>query len=94
MREITVQIFEIQKDGVPPKEDYENNIGRIAFLHDGSIYQGWELSADKSKALGANAGEIYWEASEDVVLDKFGGVTHWILFPESLTRLQMYKDSQ
>jgi hypothetical protein len=68
--ELTVRIHAIAEDGLP---DMDRLVGRVAFLFDGCIVSGWPLN-----------GEL-WEADSDVGHGRpFGGVTHWIEFPEAL----------
>lgn len=81
MRSINVELHEIAIDGLP---EYHNpaDIGRIAFLHDGSIYSGWPLAPDDN-------GDIYWELSSGFGgSQRFYGVTHWLHFPDRVWNLE------
>lgn len=88
MREITVRLHEISVDGPPnlPSDTQGGDpslIGRVAFLFDGEIVGGWPLSE-----MDGN-GYPLWEADSDVGKGgKFGGVTHWVEFPQPLWELE------
>ena len=82
MKEITVRVYSIERDGLPPKDGkrdpddeypglHESLVGRIGFIWDGVVFMGWPLDAKGER----------WEASEDCVHGNFSGVTHWIEFP-------------
>lgn len=76
MREMTIKVHEIATDGLP---DMQALTGRVAFLWDGNIVNGWPLHVN-----GRN-GSAYtgrWEANSDVGHSgPFEGVTHWVEFP-------------
>jgi hypothetical protein len=73
MKEITVKVHEIATDGLP---DVDRLTGRVAFLFDGCIVDGWPLP------------DGTWEADSDVGrAGVFAGVTHWVEFPIPLWEL-------
>jgi ankyrin repeat protein len=74
MKEYTIKVHEISKDGLPDMDYYMDDdalIGRVAFIHNGAIVTGWPVD-----------GEEAWET--DKVVGKRGlfyHVTHWVEFP-------------
>lgn len=77
MREITVKVHEVATDGLP---DMEALVGRVALIFDGCIVSGWPVDFGDTEGGGRG-----WEADRDVGNHlRFGGVTHWVEFPEAL----------
>jgi hypothetical protein len=92
MKHLTIRIHAIAVDGLP---DADMEPGRVAFIYDGCILTGWPLIPDRLRAEGSGvgplvadyhaAGDTLWEAESDTGrAQPFGGVTHWVEFPESL----------
>ncbi|AOZ64627.1 hypothetical protein SEA_CHUBSTER_76 [Arthrobacter phage Chubster] len=87
----TFKLYEIAKHGLPDMDDAEL-AGRVAFIFDGCAVSGWPLSPpveflDVYQRAGWPS-EILWEADSDVGRSgPFSGVTHWLEFPEPLSRL-------
>lgn len=70
-----VIIHAIAEDGLP---DMDSMTGRVAFIFNGCIVSGWPLRSKED-------GFTLWEGDSDVARRvDFGGVTHWIEFPEPL----------
>lgn len=82
-----VIVHEIATDGLPNMEELT---GRVAFIFDGCIVSGWPLDVEEHSHIYDNYGwdgseGALWEANSDVGHTRpFGGVTHWIEFPEPL----------
>lgn len=84
-REITVTVHEIAVDGLPNLDGDGDLVCRIALLFDGCIVSGWPLGHGPNHDQGYSG---LWEADGDVGHHRpFGGVTHWVEFPEPLHRL-------
>ena len=88
MKELTVKLMSIEKDGLPPTEmkSYgqalkDEYVGQVGFLWDGNIYSGWSLYPEHSNDKGE------WEESE--FGHRLSGVTHWIHFSEPFVTLEM-----
>jgi hypothetical protein len=84
VRELTVKLYEIEKHGLPPRDEdgdlLEEYVGRVAFLWDGNLVNGWALDRDDDE----DADELpLWEPSEIGEGRSFAGVTHWLHFPEA-----------
>lgn len=78
--QVTITIHKIAEDGYP---DMNALVGRVAFIWDGNVVNGWPLrvnSNDNSPFTGE------WEAADDKLssVEAFAGVTHWIEFPEPI----------
>lgn len=75
-----INIFEIEKDGLP---DMDKLVGRVAFIFDGAIISGWPLYNIHLK-YPENNHPVYgmdcWEASEDVCKGVFAGVKKYVVF--------------
>jgi|GEM_PF-4602500 len=95
MQTLNVTLYEIAKDGLPDKENFP--IGRVAFLWDGNIVNGWPILPEEDILRDEQfKGMPYvWECDSDstssgIVAKNgkdgmlFAGVTHWLLFPEPL----------
>jgi hypothetical protein len=73
-----MEVFEIEKDGLP---DMGKLTGRVAFIFDGCVVSGWPL---KSMGYPDDA----WEANEDVVHNRvFRGVRKYIVFDKPVWEL-------
>lgn len=72
MIDINIQVFSIEKDGMPDKfysEDQQTC--HIGFFWDGNIYCGWPLFGLE----GYNYGKDVWSEAE--FAHELHGVTHW-----------------
>lgn len=81
MKEISVKVHEISKDGLPP-EDYQP--GTIAFLWDGQVVSGWPC----------RDGLRFWEANDIGRPGRFDCVTHWVEFPCPIWDLERASQAQ
>ena len=80
MRDITVRVHNVERDGLP---DMDRLVGRVALLWDGNIVNGWPLSRNDEE------GVPIWEGNSDVSRPgQFHKVTHWVEFPEPLWELE------
>lgn len=78
MKQVTIKIHEIAKDGPPPATPGwgfpDELVGRVAFLWDGNIVTGWPRYDQGESDV--------WEADEDAGRrGLFFGVKHWVEFP-------------
>jgi hypothetical protein len=85
MKQFTIKVHEIAVDGLPQRDQdgslTECLVGRVAFLFDGNIVNGWPLDRDG-----------LWEANSDVGHGRpFVGVTHWVEFPLPLWEMEKQK---
>jgi hypothetical protein len=78
---VTITIHAIAEDGYPYMDGL---IGRVAFIWDGYIVDGWPLHADPEDNSTPHTGT--WEAADDKLssVREFSGVTHWVEFPEPI----------
>lgn len=96
---VTVIVHEIATDGLP---DPDSLVGQVAFLFDGCIVSGWPLRLDDPDVRDAYdrygwrpEEGILWEANSDVGHGRpFGGVTHWVEFPEPLWQISKHPHSK
>ena len=91
MSTVEITVHEIATDGLP---DMEGLTGCVAFIFDGCIVSGWPLDPDDHPHLyavhdwNAKKDGVLWEANSDVGHTRpFGGVTHWVEFPEPLWKV-------
>lgn len=86
MNTINAQVFDIDIDGLPPKDGLT---GRLAFIHDGAIYSGWPLFELHLK-YPENNHPIYskydWEGSETGAV-VYSGVKKYIIFEKPIWKL-------
>lgn len=87
-REITVILHAVAEDGLPDHNADETLTGRVAFLWDGNIVNGWPLGYAENDYEGPPFSGR-WEADDDVGRPgEFANVTHWIEFPVPLWELE------
>ena len=81
----TIEIFEVDVDGLP---DMDNLVGRVAFIWDGNIVNGWPLYKIHLRDPGNNYPEYTkydWEANNDVGISKvFSEVTKYAVFDKPI----------
>lgn len=85
MKEITVKLYDIEEDGLPPEEGIT---GRLAFIFDGCIVSGWPLYNIHIKYPGNDFpmhGKDVWEANSDVGHQgKFVGIKKYVIFEKPM----------
>jgi hypothetical protein len=79
--QVMITIHPIAEDGYP---DMNELVGRVAFIWDGNIVDGWPLHVDPQDHDSPFTG--MWEAADDKLssVQCFVGVTHWVEFPEPI----------
>lgn len=79
-----VKVCTIKKHGLP---DMEKLVGRVAFLWDGNIINGWPLYPDHSFDKGE------WEGDSDVSRHgTFTGVTTYFIFDKPLWEYEVKEE--
>jgi len=79
--QVMITIHPIAEDGYPNMDEL---VGRVAFIWDGNIIDGWPLTVDPEDDNSPFTGR--WEADSDwrSTWQSFAGVTHWVEFPEPI----------